>query len=50
VKDKSAIDVQKHITGDTLERYVMNRLSESEFEPVEEHLLVCSNCQDCRQS
>ncbi|MGA2120054.1 MAG: hypothetical protein ABSH56_35625 [Bryobacteraceae bacterium] len=46
VKDKPDTSVPKHIPGDTLERLVMNRLSESELEPVEEHLLVCRSCQD----
>jgi hypothetical protein len=46
VKDKPDIGVPKHVPGDTLERYVMNRLPESELEPVEEHLLICPQCQD----
>src|SRR4051794_10756012 len=38
-----------HIPEDTLELYSMGRLSESEIEGVEEHLLVCSACQDSLQ-
>jgi anti-sigma factor RsiW len=37
---------RNHIAEDTLERYVMARLSEAELVPVEEHLLIC---QDCRE-
>lgn len=35
-----------HIAEDALELYVMGRLSEPETETVEEHLLVCHQCQD----
>jgi len=35
-----------HIDENTLELYAMDRLSESEAAPVEEHLLVCYLCQD----
>lgn len=35
-----------HLTEDTVELYAMGRLSEAEIEPVEEHLLVCVQCQD----
>ena len=38
-----------HIPEDTLELYSMGRLSESEIEVVEEHLLVCNACQDSLQ-
>jgi len=38
-----------HISEDVLELYAMGRLSESELEPVEEHLLVCHHCQDALQ-
>lgn len=38
-----------HISEDVLELYAMGRLSEPETEPVEEHLLVCSVCQDALQ-
>jgi anti-sigma factor RsiW len=36
----------RHIPEETLEQYCMGRLSESESEPVEEHLLLCNQCQD----
>jgi predicted anti-sigma-YlaC factor YlaD len=36
----------RHIPEDTLEQYCMGHLSESEVEPVEEHLLMCNLCQD----
>lgn len=35
-----------HIDDETLERYSLGRLSEPELGPVEEHLLVCAECQD----
>ena len=35
-----------HISEDTLERYAMNQLPDAELAPVEEHLLVCTDCQD----
>jgi hypothetical protein len=35
-----------HLAEDTLEMYSMGRLSETETEHVEEHLLICPVCQD----
>jgi hypothetical protein len=35
-----------HITDETLELYSMGRLSELETEKIEEHLLLCTACQD----
>ena len=35
-----------HIDDETLERYAMKQLPETEAAPVEEHLLVCHHCQD----
>ncbi|HYP14278.1 MAG TPA: zf-HC2 domain-containing protein [Bryobacteraceae bacterium] len=35
-----------HIEDELLELYAMKKLTESESEPVEEHLLVCHGCQD----
>ena len=35
-----------HLAEDTLEMYSMGRLSETETEHVEEHLLICTVCQD----
>ena len=39
-------DVGPHIADDVLEKYVMNTLAEQDVGPVEEHLLVCSDCQE----
>ncbi len=36
----------QHITDDFLERYSMGIHPASETGPLEEHLLVCSDCQD----
>jgi hypothetical protein len=36
----------QHIPEETLEQYSLGRLSELEIEPVEEHLLICAQCQD----
>ena len=35
-----------HISDDTLERFAMESLRGSESEPLEEHLLICSECQE----
>jgi len=35
-----------HLPDETLELYSMGRLSETETEKVEEHLLFCTSCQD----
>ncbi len=35
-----------HIEEDTLERYAMDQVPDFDSAPVEEHLLVCHNCQD----
>lgn len=35
-----------HIAGDTLGRYAMNQVPESQAAAVEEHLLVSHDCQD----
>lgn len=35
-----------HLAEDTLEMYSLGRLSETEIDNVEEHLLVCTVCQD----
>jgi len=35
-----------HISEDRLEEYAFNRLSEPESAEVEEHLLVCEDCQE----
>jgi hypothetical protein len=40
------VEFVEHVTDDTLERYAMESLRGSESEPLEEHLLVCSECQE----
>jgi len=35
-----------HFPDDILENYAMGKLSDQESEPVEEHLLLCSVCQE----
>ena len=35
-----------HIEEEMLERYALNQLNEEQSAPLEEHLLVCSKCQD----
>lgn len=35
-----------HVDEELLELYAMKKLTESELEPVEEHLLICEACQD----
>ena len=39
-----------HISDETLEQYAMRTLPRVEIEPVEEHMLVCSECRDRLQS
>jgi hypothetical protein len=34
-----------HVSGDVLETYAMGKLSDKDFAPVEEHLLICCICQ-----
>ena len=40
------MEIVPHISDDTLERYAMESLRGSESQPLEEHLLVCSECQE----
>ena len=35
-----------HISDDDLERYAIGTLPETELAPLEEHLLICSDCRD----
>jgi hypothetical protein len=37
---------ENHIEDDELELYALGRLCESRVEAVEEHVLICENCQD----
>ena len=36
----------QHLSEDTLEQYCLGRLSQPEIEQVEDHLMVCTSCQD----
>jgi hypothetical protein len=36
----------QHVTGDSLERYAMQTLSESEVGSLEDHLLICPDCRE----
>ncbi len=33
-----------HVTGDLLEQYTQGRLSESDLDNVEDHVLICGKC------
>ena len=35
-----------HISDDSLEQYSLDTLHESDLSVVEEHLLICADCQD----
>ena len=35
-----------HISDDDLERYALEPLPEAELAPLEEHLLICSECRN----
>ncbi|MGD0500723.1 MAG: zf-HC2 domain-containing protein [Bryobacteraceae bacterium] len=39
-------EAERHVDGELLERYAMDRTTETEAAPIEEHLLVCSRCRD----
>jgi anti-sigma factor RsiW len=36
----------RHIDEESLDSYAMGRLAENESAPIEEHLLVCGECQE----
>jgi hypothetical protein len=44
------VEIVKHATDESLERYAMQLLPDSELRPLEEHLLTCPNCLDRLQS
>jgi hypothetical protein len=44
------VEIVQHITDESLERYAMQMLPESELGPLEEHLLTCPNCLDRLQA
>jgi hypothetical protein len=35
------VEIVRHVSDDTLERYAMQTLPESESGPLEEHILIC---------
>lgn len=39
------MDIGPHVADDVLEQYLLKRLAEEELASVEEHLLVCMDCQ-----
>ena len=39
-------DADRHVNDDDLERYVLDRVPEERAAAIEEHLLVCEQCQD----
>lgn len=42
---EAVFTIQGHPTTDTLEEYAFKRLSEADTEVLEEHVLVCPDCQ-----
>ena len=44
---KSAtVEIVQRLTDDTLERFAMQALPDSECGPLVDHLLICSECQE----
>ena len=44
------MEIVQHVSDDTLERYAMQTLPESESGPLEEHILICPDCQERLQA
>ena len=44
------MEIVRHVSDDTLERYAMQTLPESESGPLEEHILICPDCQERLQA
>ncbi|MGD0775963.1 MAG: hypothetical protein ABSC05_24360 [Candidatus Solibacter sp.] len=44
------MEIVQHATDDTLERFAMRTLPDSESGPPEEHLLICRSCRDRLQA
>jgi hypothetical protein len=42
----ATVEIVQHVTDDSLERYAMQVLPESDLGPLEGHLLTCPNCLD----
>ena len=40
------MEIVQHVTDDTLERYAMQTLPDSECGPLVDHLLVCPGCRE----
>jgi hypothetical protein len=43
---KQGLPLTEHLSEDILEEYAFNRLSDDAVEPLEEHLLICVDCQE----
>ncbi|MGI8745354.1 MAG: hypothetical protein ACR2NN_22820 [Bryobacteraceae bacterium] len=39
------VEFDRHVAEDVLEKYAMGKIAEDQIPPLEEHLLVCSDCQ-----
>jgi len=46
----ATVEIVQHVTDESLERYAMQILPESELGLLEEHLLTCPNCLDRLQA
>jgi hypothetical protein len=44
------VEIVRHVSDDTLERYAMQTLPESESGPLEEHILICPDCRERLQA
>ena len=44
------MEIVQHVSDDTLERYAMQTLPESESGPLEEHILICADCRERLQA
>jgi hypothetical protein len=44
------VEIVRHVSDDTLERYAMQTLPESESGPLEEHILICPDCREGLQA
>ena len=43
-------EIVQHVTDNTLERYAMRTLPRHKIGPLEEHLLICSDCRNRLES
>jgi hypothetical protein len=44
------VEIVQHVSDDTLERYAIQTLPESESGPLEEHILICPDCRERLQA